>query len=65
MNVSELDKVSEEKDLGIWISNDLKVSQQYVQAYSKAYKLLGVFNRTIKYKGVDNFVSTSNWYDHI
>ena len=33
---SKLDEVSEEKDLGIWISNDLKVSQQCVQAYSKA-----------------------------
>jgi len=40
MNGSELDKVSEEKDLGIWISNHLQVSQQCVQAYSKAKEFL-------------------------
>jgi len=27
MDGSKLDKVTEDKDLGVWISNDLKVSQ--------------------------------------
>ena len=35
-----LDKVSEEKDLGIDINNDLKVSKQCTQAYAKAIKCL-------------------------
>ena len=56
MNGSRLDKVTEEKDLGAWISNDLKVLQQYVQACSKANELLGVLNRTIKCKDENNLI---------
>jgi len=37
--------VTEEKDLGVGISQDLKASQQCLQAYSKANKVLGVLNR--------------------
>jgi len=48
-----LEKVSEEKDLGIIISNDLKVSKQCTQAYAKANKMLGVIKRTIVYKSTD------------
>ena len=39
-----------EKDLGITISKDLNVSQQCKQAYSKASRMLGVINRSIKSK---------------
>jgi len=46
-------KVTEEKDLGIVVSNDLKVSKHCSQAYAKANKLLGVINRTIVYKSSD------------
>jgi len=42
-----LEKVSEEKDFGIIISNDLKVSKQCTEAYAKANKMLGVIKRTI------------------
>ena len=42
-----LDTVSVEKDLGIIMSNYLKVSQQCTQAYVKANRMLGVINRTI------------------
>jgi len=45
-----LDTVSVEKDLGIVMSNDLKVSQQCTQAYVKANRMLGVINRTITNK---------------
>jgi len=45
-------KVSEEKDLGVMLSSDVKVSQQCAQAYSKA-KLLGVLNRSVVYKSKD------------
>ena len=53
--MNDSDNMSEETDLGIWISKDSKVSQQCVHAYSKANKLLRVLNRT-KYKDVDNLV---------
>jgi len=45
-----LDTVSVEKDLGIIMSNYLKVSQQCTQAYVKANRMLGVINRTITNK---------------
>jgi len=35
MNGHKLDSVTAEKDLGIWISHDLKASQQCIQAYSR------------------------------
>ena len=37
-----LEDVAEEKDLGIIINSDLKVSNQCSQAYAKASKMLGV-----------------------
>ena len=48
--------LQQKKDLGIWISHDLKASQQCTQAYSKANKLLGVLNRTIRCKDVGNLL---------
>jgi len=48
-----LEKVLEEKDLGIIISNDLKVSKRCTEAYAKANKMLGVIKRTIVYKTTD------------
>ena len=56
MNGSKLDKVTEEKDLGVWISRDLKVSQQCIQACAKANRMLGVLNRTIKCKDEGNLI---------
>jgi len=56
MNGAKLDNVTEEKDLGVWISNDLKASQQCVQAFSKANRILGVVNRTIKCKDDSNVI---------
>jgi len=34
-----------EKDLGMMISNDLKVSHQCLSAYNKANRILGIINR--------------------
>jgi len=48
-----LEKVSEGKDLGVVVRNDLKVSKHCSHAYAKANKLLGVINRTICYKSPD------------
>jgi len=52
MNGAQLDKVTEEKDLGVWISNDLKESQQCVQACSKAtrWRFLATFESCISSK---------------
>ena len=53
MNNEQLEVVCYEKDLGVLISNDLKVSQQYQQVYNKASKILGLINRTIEYRDTD------------
>ena len=50
MDGKALEAVDQEKDLGIIITKDLKVSQQCVQAYSKASRMLGAINRTIKHR---------------
>ena len=50
MNGKILEAVEKEKDLGILISHDLKVSLQCRQACNKANRMLGVINRTITYK---------------
>ena len=49
----QLAEVSEEKDLGMVITKDSKVSQQCAAAYSKANRMLGVMNRTNSYKSTD------------
>ena len=50
MEGQTLDVVDSEKDLGIMISSDLKSSNQCIQAYRKASKMLGVIKSTISYK---------------
>ena len=53
MNSQQLE-VTQEKDLGIIISNDLKVSQQcQAAAASKATRILGIINRSIVFKHSD------------
>ena len=52
MNNQKLEEVTQEKDLGILISNDLKVSQQCQSACvnqqcQSAMRILGIINRTI------------------
>ena len=44
----ELQSVTEEKDLGVVISNDLKVSRQCIYAAGKANKVLGMVRRQFK-----------------
>jgi len=57
MDGKQLDTVEEEKDLGIIIIKDLKVSQQCKQAYAKASRMLGLINRSIKNKDRDILLS--------
>jgi len=52
MNSQQLE-VTQEKDLGILISNDLKVFQQCQAATSKATRILGIVNRTIVFRHPD------------
>jgi len=56
MSNRKLEVVTEEKDLGVWISQDLKASHQCSQAYLKANKLLGVLHRTVKCKDTANLL---------
>jgi len=53
MNNIPLTEVTQKKDLGITVTNDLKSAQQCLQAYNKANKVLGVINRSIVYKKKD------------
>ena len=47
MNEQKLAEITEEKDLGVIISNDLKVSKQCGKAASKGNQILGLIKRTI------------------
>ena len=46
----DLSAVSDEKDLGVIVSSDLKMSKQCKKASSTANKVLGMINRTITTK---------------
>ena len=50
MDNQYLQEVSDEKDLGIMITSDLKSAAQVVEASKKANRALGMISRTIKYK---------------
>ena len=50
MGGERLDVVDEEKDLGIIIQDDLKVSKQCVKAVKTANRVLGMICRTFQYK---------------
>jgi len=52
-----MDAVEQEKDLGIIISEDLKMSEQRMQAYAKTSRMLGAICRTIKFKDKYIFLS--------
>jgi len=66
MNNEQLEEVTQEIDLGILISNDLKVSQQCQSACTKAMRILGIINRTIVFSiQILCYVSTNHWLDLI
>jgi len=52
----KLEPVTEERDLGILITDNLKPSKQCQLAYSKASKALGLIGRTISYRNKDILV---------
>jgi len=50
-----LQAVSAEKDLGVYITDDLKPARQCQEAYSKASKALGLIARTISFRNKEVF----------
>ena len=50
-----MDTVVEEKDLGIIVRNDLKVSSQCVKVVKTANQVLGMIKRTFSYKPIDKY----------
>jgi len=50
MKGNTLQETSSEKDLGVAISDDGKTLSQCQYVYNKAIKILGMINRTIRYK---------------
>ena len=57
MDNQYLQEVSDEKDLGIMIMNDLKSAAQVVEACKKANRALGMISHTIKYKSKSGLLS--------
>jgi hypothetical protein len=51
-----------EKDLGIWVSDDLKWSTQCGKAAKKAMSVLGMIKRTFPYLDRDGFILLYNTY---
>ena len=50
MNNQVLPAVTEEKDLGVIFTKDMKPSKQCTAARNKANRVLGLINRTLMYK---------------
>ena len=50
MNGHKLEECQEEKDLGVLVSNNLKVGPEYNQAFQKANRMLGLLKRMIDKK---------------
>ena len=50
MRDAVLGRTTQEKDLGVTFSADMKVSEQCGIAASKGYQILGLIRRTIMYK---------------
>jgi len=50
MESQPLEVVTEEKDLGVTVCNNLKPARQYQLAYAKAIKAFGLISRTISFK---------------
>jgi len=50
MKNNGLQIVETDKDLGAMISSDLKYPQQFIYAYKKAIRVMGMIRRTILYE---------------
>jgi hypothetical protein len=52
----QLEKIKEEKDLGVWWTDDLKPSRQCAMAAKKATSVLGLIRRNFKLLDVEEFM---------
>jgi len=57
MEGNSLCVIETEKDLGIWISSDMKCLDHCLYAFNKASKIMELIKRTIKYKETEIMVS--------
>ena len=57
-----LDSIEKEKDLGVFVSNNMKVGNQCVEAANKANRALGLVNRTFKYHNPRSFTNLYKSY---
>ena len=57
MNGKNLATVSEEKDLGVIVQNNLKVSAQCVKVVKTANRILGMIKRTFNCRSKSNILS--------
>jgi len=60
MKGSELTNVTSEKGLGVWISADMKCSMQCMYEFNKAFIVLGLIKRTIRFKDTVVMLSLYN-----
>ena len=65
MGDAVLGRTTQEKDLGVTFSADMKVSEQCGIAASKGNTLLGIIRRTIMYKEKQLIVPLYKAIDHI
>ena len=54
---SVLESISSERDLGVIVQNDLKVSEQCSKVVKTANKVLGMINRSFTYKTKREYVT--------
>ena len=59
MEGSELAEISYKKDLGVWISANMKCRKQRMYAFKKATTVLGMIKRTIRFKDTRVMMSQS------
>ena len=53
--MTELQEVAEEKDLGVYVTNNLKSETQCVKAAQKARRVIGMVRRNFKRLDKDDF----------
>ena len=49
---NEINRGGSRKDLGVWISADMKCSQQCMYVFNKASKVMGMIKRMMRFKEV-------------
>ena len=60
--LQRLESIDKEKDLGVYVSNNMKVGNQCTEAANKANRALGLVNRTFKYHNPRSFTNLYKSY---